>query len=373
MSVRNVLIVGGGFTGLTTAIALAQRDVSVTLVDKAPAWARVGHGLTIQGNALRVFKEIGIIDEVLAVGQPEEGLTLTLANGHVLAEMHTPRTGGDDLPPTIGALRPDLHEILVAKAESLGVEIRHEQVFRSGALHAMDHVGQHVRRGTHRRQRQARKHVRRAVIGVGVAQVGNHHQIGPRTFQHTAKCLQRRRMAAAQRVGHLHVVPAQRVQMVGADAQPGQRGGDLASPTCTPPCARRGIDHEATFQPALRPGVVVAIGEEQHVDAPAGSQRALDEHAGGQRLVVGMRRNDQQAGAAVDDGMTWHGGFLANRDLGPIRTEGTLKMRQRQAASSSSRTRSARSGPRSASRARLALPYQASSASSSSWLSSGSA
>jgi len=124
MSVRNVLIVGGGFTGLTTAIALAQRDVRVTLVDKAQAWARVGHGLTIQGNALRVFSQIGVIDEVLAVGQPEEGLKLALANGHVLAEMHTPRTGGDDLPPTIGALRPDLHEILVAKAEELGVEIR---------------------------------------------------------------------------------------------------------------------------------------------------------------------------------------------------------------------------------------------------------
>ncbi|MFT4215081.1 MAG: FAD-dependent oxidoreductase, partial [Microbacterium sp.] len=124
MSVQNVLIVGGGFTGLTTAIALAQRDVQVTLVDKVSAWARVGHGLTIQGNALRVFKEIGIIDDVLAVGQPENSVTLSLANGHILAEMPTPRTGGDDLPATIGALRPDLHEILVAKAESLGVEIR---------------------------------------------------------------------------------------------------------------------------------------------------------------------------------------------------------------------------------------------------------
>ncbi|MFT4052301.1 MAG: FAD-dependent oxidoreductase [Microbacterium sp.] len=124
MSVRNVLIVGGGFTGLTTAIALAQRDVKVTLVDKVSAWARVGHGLTIQGNALRVFKEIGVIDDVLAVGQPENSVTLTLANGDVIAEMPTPRTGGDDLPATIGALRPDLHEILVAKAESLGVEIR---------------------------------------------------------------------------------------------------------------------------------------------------------------------------------------------------------------------------------------------------------
>jgi 2-polyprenyl-6-methoxyphenol hydroxylase-like FAD-dependent oxidoreductase len=41
-----------------------------------------------------------------------------------MAELPTPRTGGDDLPATLGALRADLHEILVAKAESLGVEIR---------------------------------------------------------------------------------------------------------------------------------------------------------------------------------------------------------------------------------------------------------
>ena len=125
MSIRTALIVGGGFTGLTTAIALAQRGVErITLIDRAQAWARVGHGLTIQGNALRVFAEIGVIDDVLAVGHAENAVTLYFADGRVMAEMPTPRTGGDDLPATIGALRPDLHEILVAKAESLGVEMR---------------------------------------------------------------------------------------------------------------------------------------------------------------------------------------------------------------------------------------------------------
>lgn len=124
MSVRNALIIGAGFTGLTAAIALAQRGVEVTLVDRTKAWARVGHGLTIQGNALRVFKEIGVIDEVLEKGHAEQGITLFFEDGRVMATLHTPRTGGDDLPPTIGALRPDVHEILVAKAEALGVEIR---------------------------------------------------------------------------------------------------------------------------------------------------------------------------------------------------------------------------------------------------------
>ena len=57
MSVKKVLIVGGGFTGLTAAIALAREGVQITLIDRVEAWARVGHGLTIQGNALRVFQE----------------------------------------------------------------------------------------------------------------------------------------------------------------------------------------------------------------------------------------------------------------------------------------------------------------------------
>jgi 2-polyprenyl-6-methoxyphenol hydroxylase-like FAD-dependent oxidoreductase len=124
MSVSKVLVVGGGFTGLSTAIALAQRGVRVTLIDRVNAWARVGHGLTIQGNALRVFQEIGVLAEVLAKGRPENAVTLYWADGRVRAQLPTPRTGGDDLPATIGALRPDLHEILVRRAESLGVVIR---------------------------------------------------------------------------------------------------------------------------------------------------------------------------------------------------------------------------------------------------------
>lgn len=124
MSVEKVLVVGGGFTGLTAAIALARKGVSVTLVDQAAAWARVGHGLTIQGNALRVFKELGILDEILKKGYREDSVALTTAEGHLITELETPRTGGEDLPATIGALRPDLHEVMVAKAESLGIEIR---------------------------------------------------------------------------------------------------------------------------------------------------------------------------------------------------------------------------------------------------------
>lgn len=112
-------------TGLTAGIVLAQRGIDVTLVERAPAWARVGHGLTVQGNALAVFREIGVIDDVLVRGFPEDnGVTLYFANGEVMTHLDTPRTGGPSLPPTIGILRPDLHEVLVARATELGVTFR---------------------------------------------------------------------------------------------------------------------------------------------------------------------------------------------------------------------------------------------------------
>ena len=115
---------GGGITGLTTAVALAQRDVDVTLVERATAWARVGHGITVQGNALKVFKEIGVVDEMISRGFGSDSVTLYHADGSVMVKLDTPKTGGEDLPATLGALRADLHDILVARATALGVKIR---------------------------------------------------------------------------------------------------------------------------------------------------------------------------------------------------------------------------------------------------------
>ncbi|MFT4123083.1 MAG: FAD-dependent monooxygenase [Microbacteriaceae bacterium] len=124
MTVRNVLVVGGGFTGLTAAIALAQRGVTATVAERVPQWLPVGHGITVQGNALKVFREIGVLDRMLERGQGFSTLALCHADGHVLELLDTPHTGGEDLPSTMGALRPDLHAALVERAAEVGVRLR---------------------------------------------------------------------------------------------------------------------------------------------------------------------------------------------------------------------------------------------------------
>ncbi|MEN9736870.1 MAG: hypothetical protein RJA26_103 [Actinomycetota bacterium] len=124
MAVKNVLVVGGGITGCVAAVSLAQRGVKVTLVEKAKAWYGVGHGITLQGNALKVFNLIGAFDKMAEKGLGFNELESYTADGHKIARMPIAQAGGPDLPATMGALRSDIQDVLVDMIHDLGVEVR---------------------------------------------------------------------------------------------------------------------------------------------------------------------------------------------------------------------------------------------------------
>jgi 2-polyprenyl-6-methoxyphenol hydroxylase-like FAD-dependent oxidoreductase len=119
-----VLVVGGGITGSVAATALAQRGVEVDLVEIVPEWKGTGHGITLQGNALRSFREIGVWDRVRALGFCFDRVRLSRADGSPIVELTTPRTGGPDLPATMGALRSALQEVLSEAVYAAGVTVR---------------------------------------------------------------------------------------------------------------------------------------------------------------------------------------------------------------------------------------------------------
>lgn len=124
MTVAKVLVVGGGITGTVAAIALAQRGVKVTLAEKSSKYFGVGHGITIQGNALKALAQIGVAEQVLAKGVPFDSVSVRHADGHELVRVTTAKTGGEELPSTMGTLRSDLQTILVNKLQDSGVELR---------------------------------------------------------------------------------------------------------------------------------------------------------------------------------------------------------------------------------------------------------
>ena len=111
-TVRRVLVVGGGITGGVLSLALRQRGVEVVLVDLRSELGGVGHGITLQGNALKAFQAVGIYDRLAEQGFAFSHLRMKSPDGHVIMEIPTPPMGGPDLPGTMGALRGDLADIL---------------------------------------------------------------------------------------------------------------------------------------------------------------------------------------------------------------------------------------------------------------------
>ncbi|MBB4934853.1 2-polyprenyl-6-methoxyphenol hydroxylase-like FAD-dependent oxidoreductase [Lipingzhangella halophila] len=122
-AVNTVLIVGGGTAGCSLAILLARAGVEVGIAEIKTDWTVHGSGITLQGNALRVLREVGVLPEVLESGFAFDELGLRSSSGAVLAEIPDARTGGPDLPATVGMDRPRLAEILSAAATRAGAEV----------------------------------------------------------------------------------------------------------------------------------------------------------------------------------------------------------------------------------------------------------
>ncbi|MFI6405586.1 FAD-dependent monooxygenase [Streptomyces sp. NPDC050548] len=124
MPVQKVLVVGGGITGSVLCLALAQRGAEVELVEISPQWFGVGHGITVQGNALKALRSVGVLDRVLARAVPFDIMRLRTADGGLITELNTPHTGGPELPSTAGALRSDLQDALCDAVRGHGVRVR---------------------------------------------------------------------------------------------------------------------------------------------------------------------------------------------------------------------------------------------------------
>jgi 2-polyprenyl-6-methoxyphenol hydroxylase-like FAD-dependent oxidoreductase len=125
-AVRNVLVVGGGAAGTAAAILLAEGGVSVELIDIKPDVGALGSGITLQGNALRVLRQLGVWDRVQEHGYGFDTLGLRAPNpdGTLIAEIDDIRSGGPDLPATMGIYRPTLAQILVDRAVEAGAKVR---------------------------------------------------------------------------------------------------------------------------------------------------------------------------------------------------------------------------------------------------------
>ncbi|MEE3852960.1 FAD-dependent oxidoreductase [Gordonia sp. LSe1-13] len=122
----SVLVAGSGIAGCAAAILLAKAGVAVDIVESQPREHATGSGITLQGNALRVLAQLGVWDEVTEHGYGFDTLGIRAPddNGTLIVEMPDAKTGGPDLPATMGMERPVLAAILRDAADLAGVKSR---------------------------------------------------------------------------------------------------------------------------------------------------------------------------------------------------------------------------------------------------------
>jgi 2-polyprenyl-6-methoxyphenol hydroxylase-like FAD-dependent oxidoreductase len=122
---RKVLVIGGGAAGNAVTILLRRAGLTVDLVEAKDDWnATAGSGITLQGNALRVLRELGVWEQVEASGFGFGSVGITAPDGTVLNAQDDLRTGGDDLPATVGMQRPRLQQILIDAVRAGGATVR---------------------------------------------------------------------------------------------------------------------------------------------------------------------------------------------------------------------------------------------------------
>src|SRR5947209_8770025 len=130
-AVNNVLVVGSGLAGAATAIHLAAAAVAVDLIEIKPEVTALGSGITLQGNALRELRSLGVWDLVQEHGYAFDvtGIRAPDPVGTVVAEIPDAKTGGPDLPAAMGMPRPELARILLDRAAEAGVKVRFGTTF----------------------------------------------------------------------------------------------------------------------------------------------------------------------------------------------------------------------------------------------------
>jgi 2-polyprenyl-6-methoxyphenol hydroxylase-like FAD-dependent oxidoreductase len=121
---QDILIIGGGFSGMAAAIELRKQGAHVDLVEIDPGWRSYGAGISLGGATLRAFRQLGILDAFMARGNVADGVELFLPHGQPIGTLPTPRIAGPDVPGGGAIMRPVLAAILAEATRASGANVR---------------------------------------------------------------------------------------------------------------------------------------------------------------------------------------------------------------------------------------------------------
>ncbi|WP_433490001.1 FAD-dependent oxidoreductase [Nocardia grenadensis] len=128
MSTPDVVIVGGGIGGLSTAFALSRLGLRVRVLEQAKQFGEVGAGIQLAPNCTRILDDYGLLDEVKARGVvPDRMVMRDAVDGSELTSLDLRDLEREYGFPYLVIHRSDLHALFLAACRDAGVELRTEQ------------------------------------------------------------------------------------------------------------------------------------------------------------------------------------------------------------------------------------------------------
>jgi 2-polyprenyl-6-methoxyphenol hydroxylase-like FAD-dependent oxidoreductase len=73
---KDVIVVGGGIAGLSTALALSHKGIPVQVLEQAPEFKEIGAGIQLGPNVFRMFEVLGLTKDIVHWAAFPEGLEL---------------------------------------------------------------------------------------------------------------------------------------------------------------------------------------------------------------------------------------------------------------------------------------------------------
>lgn len=111
---RKGIIIGAGIGGLTTAIALAKKDISATIYEQAEAIKEVGAGIWVAPNGLKVYEKLEIVQDIIGAGNMLEKISVVDLNNKPISTVDGAKVRAKHKYSTLAIHRAALQKILAS-------------------------------------------------------------------------------------------------------------------------------------------------------------------------------------------------------------------------------------------------------------------